>query len=134
MAKSRADAALTRRERQIMDLLYARQKATASDIQQLLPDDPSYSTVRTLLRILENKGFVRHREEGIRYVYEPAVAKETARKSALCRLLETFFDGSAQQAVVALLDPQAFHLSEGELEELSKLIEEAKGKHAGGDE
>jgi predicted transcriptional regulator len=120
------EAALSRRERQIMDLVYAAQRATASEIQRQLPDDLSSSTVRTLLRILESKGYLRHGEEGLRYVYEPAVPRETARKSALQRILRTFFDGSAQQAVAALLDPKAFHLSETELDELSALIEKAR--------
>src|SRR5689334_25045782 len=94
---------LSRRERQIMDILFAAGSATGPEIQQRIPEAPSYPTVRTLLRILETKGYVRHRQKGMRYVYEPVVARETARKSALQRLLRTFFDGSARQAVAALL-------------------------------
>jgi BlaI family penicillinase repressor len=123
---------MSRRERQIMDIVYAARRITAAEIQQQLPDDLSSSTVRTLLRILENKGYLRHSEEGFRYVYEPAVPREKAGRSALQRILRTFFDGSAQQAVAALLDPKAFHLSERELDELSALIESARKDAAGG--
>lgn len=126
MAKPSPEPALSRRERQIMDVVYAAEKATAAEIQKQLPDELSYSTVRTLLRILESKGYLRHNEEGLRYVYSPAIPREAARKSALQRILRTFFDGSAQQAVAALLDPKTFHLSAEELDELSELIEKAK--------
>lgn len=124
------EASLTRRERQIMDILFAAGRATGPEIQQRVPDSPSYSTVRTLLRVLERKGYVLHREEGLRYVYMPVVAREAARRSALQRVLQTFFDGSAQQAVAALLDPKAFRLSPDELDELTELIEKAKRKPA----
>jgi BlaI family transcriptional regulator, penicillinase repressor len=126
MEKGIAESNLTRRERQIMDILFSARRATGSEIQQLLPGSPSYSTVRTILRVLEKKGFVRHKEENLRYVYEPLVSREVARKSALRRLLHTFFDGSAQQAVAALLEPKAFRLSKAELNELSRLIERTK--------
>ncbi len=126
MARPPLEASLSRRERQIMDIVYAAGRATGSEIQKQLPDELSYSTVRTLLRILEGKGYLRHAEEGLRYVYEPAVPRETARKSALKRILRTFFDDSAQQAVAALLDPKSFHLSPNELDELSALIEKAR--------
>ncbi len=125
-----SEVPMSRRERQIMDILFAAGKASGQEIQQRLEDSPSYSTVRTILRILERKGFVRHKEEGLRYVYEPVMARETARKSALQRVLYTFFDGSAQQAVAALLDPKAFRLSRAELDELTELIEKAKEKSA----
>jgi predicted transcriptional regulator len=128
MPKSSPETALSRRERQIMDILFAAGTATGPEIQQRIPEAPSYSTVRTLLRILETKGYVRHRQEGLRYVYEPVVPREAARKSALQRLLQTFFDGSARQAVAALLDPKSFDLSRQELDELSRLIEDAKAK------
>ena len=122
-----SETALSRRERQIMDQLFAAGRATGQEIQQGLPDAPSYSTVRTILRVLERKGYVRHVEEGLRYVYEPVVERETARRSALHRLLHTFFDGSAQQAVAALLDPKTgAQLSREELNKLSQLIEQAK--------
>jgi BlaI family transcriptional regulator, penicillinase repressor len=126
MPRKSPETELTRRERQIMDILFAAGSATGQEVQARLPDSPSYSTVRTLLRILEDKGYVKHREEGLRYLYVPAVAIETARKSALQRVLRTFFDGSAQQAVAALLDPKSFSLSREELDELTELVERAK--------
>lgn len=128
MKSSSTEPALSRRERQIMDILFSVSRATGQEIQQKLDGSPSYSTVRTILRVLERKGYVRHKEEGLRYVYEPVVAREVARKSALKRLLQTFFDGSAHQAAAALIDPKAFRLSHAELDELSRLIEEAKEK------
>jgi predicted transcriptional regulator len=128
MQNTSAEPALSRRERQIMDILFSAGRATGQEIQEKLEDSPSYSTVRTILRVLERKGYVRHKEEGLRYVYEPVVAREVARKSALKRVLQTFFNGSAQQAAAALIDPRAFRLSRAELDELSKLIEEAKEK------
>lgn len=124
--KRTQEASLSRRERQIMDILFARERATGQEIQAELPEAPSYSSVRTILRILEQKGYVRHTEEGLRYVYQPVMAKEVARRSALQRVLHTFFEGSAQKAVAALLDPKAFRLSKAELEELSTMIEQAK--------
>lgn len=126
MQKGNPEFKLTRRERQIMDILFSCRRASGSEIQQRLPDAPSYSTVRTILRVLEKKGFVRHKEENLRYVYEPIVSREAAQKSALQRLLRTFFDGSAQQVVAALLDAKAFRLSKKELDDLAALIERAK--------
>jgi BlaI family transcriptional regulator, penicillinase repressor len=123
---SKADPDLSRRERQIMDVLFARGRATGQEIQDGLPDKPNYSSVRTILRVLERKGYVRHVEEKLRYVYEPTVARETARHSALQRMIRTFFDGSAKEAAAALLDPAAFHLSEEELKELGRLVDRAK--------
>lgn len=128
MKSTSAEPALSRRERQIMDILFSAGRATGQEIQEKLEDSPSYSTVRTILRVLERKGYVRHKEEGLRYVYQPVVARDVARKSALKRVLQTFFNGSAQQAAAALIDPRAFRLSRAELDELSKLIEEAKEK------
>jgi len=113
-----------------MDILFAAERATGPEIQQRLPDSPSYSTVRTLLRVLERKGYVRHAEEGLRYVYMPVLAREAARRSALQRVLQTFFDGSARQAVAALLDPKMSRLSASELDELKELIEKAKRNSA----
>src|ERR1035441_10323160 len=95
---------LSRRERQIMDILYQRGRASGSEIHQPLPDRPSYSAVRAKLRVLEEKGHVRHEEEALRYVYVPTLARDRAKRSALSHMLETFFDGSAEQAVAALLD------------------------------
>ena len=117
---------LSRRERQIMDVLYELERATGPEIQARLPGSPSYSTVRTILRILERKGHLRHIEEGLRYVYLPTVPRDAAKQSALQRLLRTFFDGSAKQAVAALLDPSAFSLTKEELSDLAKLVEQAK--------
>ena len=117
---------LTRRERQIMDILYRRGRATAADVMAELPGEPNYSTVRTQLRVLEDKGHVRHEEEGLRYVYVPAVPRHAARKSALKHLVETFFDGSAEQVVAAVLGGEASRLSDEDLERISGLIEKAR--------
>ena len=117
---------LSRRERQIMDILYRRRRATAGEVMEDLPGDPSSSTVRTQLRILEQKGHVRHEEHGLRFVYMPAVAKSAARKSALKHLVETFFDGSAEKTVAALLGGEAARLSEDELDRIEALIESAR--------
>jgi len=126
MPQTSLESSLSRRERQIMDILFAAGRASGQEIQRRLPDAPSYSTVRTILKVLERKGFVKHTEESLRYVYEPVVARSAAQDSALRRVLHTFFSGSAQQAVAALLDPKAFRLSREELDELSALIERAK--------
>ena len=117
---------LSRRERQIIDILYARGRATAAEVLAGLPDPPSYSAVRAMLRILEEKGHVRHEQDGPRYVYAPTIAHENARKSALRHVLHTFFDGSASQALSALLDDQSSKLSEAELERLAGMIERAR--------
>ena len=117
---------LTRRERQIMDILYKKGRATASDVMRQLPGDPHYSTVRTQLRTLEEKGHVSHSEEGLRYVYMAAVPRQTARRSALRHLVNTFFDGSAEQVVAAVLGGEGSKLSEEELDRLAGLIEKAK--------
>lgn len=113
---------LSRRERQIMDILYSLGRATGPEVQERLGGAPSYSTVRTILRILERKGHVRHIEEGLRYVYLPAVGRDTAKKSAIQRLVATFFDGSAKAAAAAFLDPSASKLSETDLKELEAMI------------
>jgi BlaI family penicillinase repressor len=123
---SHSEPALSRRERQIMDILYARGQVSATEIQEALPGDPSNSTVRTLLRILERKGLVRHVEEGLRYLFLPTVPRSTARKSALQRVMRTFFDGSAKEAVAAFLDPGAFSLSKDDLDELSRMLDKAR--------
>jgi predicted transcriptional regulator len=117
---------LSRRERQILDILYQRGQATAADVQNALPEPPSYSAVRALLRILEDKGHVRHQQDGPRYVYLPTVARENAKRSALHHVLRTFFDGSAEQAISALLDESSTKLSQAELERLARLIEDAR--------
>jgi BlaI family transcriptional regulator, penicillinase repressor len=117
---------LTRRERQIMDILYRRARATAAEVLAELTGEPSYSTVRTQLRVLEEKGHVRHEEQGLRYVYMPAVARRAAGKSALKHLVETFFDGSAEKTVAALLGGEGARLSEGELDRIGDLIAKAR--------
>lgn len=117
---------LSRRERQILDLLYQHGRATAADVHQGLPAAPSYSAVRALLRILEEKGHVRHEADGPRYVYRPAVPRDRARRSALTHLVETFFNGSAEQAVASLLDSSAGRLQPEELDKLAERIEKAR--------
>jgi len=109
-----------------MDIIYSLGKAAGPEIQERLPDQPSYSTVRTILRILERKGYVRHVEDGQRYIYLPSVARETAKKSAIQRLISTFFDGSAKAAAAALLDPKSSKLSEEDLRELESMIQSAR--------
>jgi predicted transcriptional regulator len=118
--------ALTRRERQIMDILYKRGRATATEVKEELPGDPHYSTVRTQLRVLEEKGHVTHEEQGVRYVYVPAVARRAARKSALRHLVDTFFDGSAEQVVAAVLGGEGAKLSDEELDRIAELVDKAK--------
>jgi BlaI family transcriptional regulator, penicillinase repressor len=117
---------LSRRERQIMDFLFRVGRATAADVMEGIPDAPSYSAVRALLRILETKGHIRHEEEGRAYVYMPLVRRADARQSALSHLLKTFFDNSAEQAVAALLAVKGEKMSEAELDRMSKLIDAAK--------
>jgi len=118
--------ALSRRERQILDILYARGRATAADILGSLPDPPSYSTTRALLRVLEEKGHVRHEEDGPRYVFFPRVSRQRASVTALRHVLNTFFDGSAVAAATALVDGSASKLSAEELDRLEALIERAR--------
>jgi predicted transcriptional regulator len=125
-AASSAAAALTRRERQIMDILYKRGRATAGEVMEDLPGDPHDSTVRTQLRVLEEKGHVSHEEHGLRFVYIPAVPRRAARKSALRHLVDTFFDGSAEQVVAAVLGGEGSKLSQEELERISELVAKAK--------
>jgi BlaI family penicillinase repressor len=120
------ETSLSRRERQIMDILYARGRASGPEIQERLPDNPSYSAVRTILRVLERKGHVRHVEDGLRYIYEPAVEREAAKKSAIQRLVSTFFGGSVKAAAAAFLDPASAQLSEADLKELEDLIRKAR--------
>jgi len=126
MTKSSTHTTLSRRERQIMDVLYRRGRATAAEVMAELPGEPNYSAVRTQLRVLEEKGHVLHDEEGPRYVYAPAVPRHAARKSALKHLVETFFDGSAEQVVAAVLGGEASRLSDEDLERISELIEKAR--------
>jgi predicted transcriptional regulator len=122
MTTKPSHAALSRRERQIMDILYRRTRATAAEVMADLPGDPSYSTVRTQLRVLEQKGHVHHEEQGLRYIYLPAVPRHAARKSALRHLVETFFDGSAEKVVAALLGGEGTRLTDEELDHIAALI------------
>jgi predicted transcriptional regulator len=117
---------LTRRERQIMDVLFRRGRATAGEVMEELPGNPSYSTVRTQLRVLEAKGHVRHEADGPRYVYMPAVPRHSARKSALRHLVNTFFDGSTAKVVAALLGGEGTRLSDEELERVADLVAKAR--------
>jgi predicted transcriptional regulator len=123
-------AALTRRERQIMDILYRRGRATAGEVMEDLSGDPHYSTVRTQLRVLEDKGHVHHEEQGLRYVYTPAVPRSSARRSALRHLVNTFFDGSAEHAVAALLGGEGARLSEDELQRIADLVHKSQSGKA----
>src|SRR5215470_14166396 len=126
MAKRQSQAALSRRERQIMDVLYRLGRATVAEVLSKLGGEPHYSTVRAQLRVLEEKGHVRHEEEGSRYVYAPMVARDVARRSALRHLVETFFDGSTEKVVTALVGGEAAQISPEELERLAELIAKSK--------
>lgn len=117
---------LSRRERQIMDVLYRLGRGTAAEIHQLIPDPPGYSAVRAMLRVLEEKRHVRHEEKDLRYVYVPVVSREKAKRSAISHLLTTFFEGSTEQAVATLLDVSAQNLSDEELQRMADLIEKAR--------
>jgi len=118
--------ALSRRERQIMDILYQRGRASASEILEAMPDAPTYSAVRAKLRVLEEKGHVRHEEEALRYVYVPTLARDTARRSALRHMVSTFFEGSVEEAVAALLDLGSARLSQEDLDRIARLVDDAR--------
>lgn len=117
---------LSRRERQIMDILYQQGKASASEVRAAMPDAPSYSAVRAMLRVLEDKGHVKHQAEGLKYVYVPTLARDKAKRSAVKHLLDTFFKESPEQVVAALLDVSSTRLSREELDRMSEMIEKAK--------
>ena len=117
---------LTRRERQIMDSLYRRGRATAGEVMSDLPGEPSYSTVRAQLRVLEEKGHVNHEEVGLRYVYAPTVPRHEVRQSALRHLVDTFFEGSTQKVVAALLGSEGTKVSQEELDRIAELVEKAR--------
>ena len=123
-------AVLSRRERQIMDVLYQLGRATAADLIKALPGEPSDSTVRTQLRILESKGHVRHEEEGQKYVYFPVVPRRVVRKSALKHVMNTFFEGSAEKVVAARLGPDGGKLSDHELDRIAELVEKARAEES----
>ena len=119
-------ASLSRRERQIMDILYRRGRATASEVRAELTGDPAYSTVRAQLRVLEEKGHLRHEEEHLRYVYVPAVSRQAVQKSVLQHLVDTFFEGSPEQVVATLIGRERLKVSDEELERIAQLIEKAR--------
>ena len=119
-------AQLSRRERQIMDFLYQRERASVAEVMEGIEDPPSYSAVRAMLRTLEEKGRVKHVEDGRAYVYEPTMRKDAARQGALSHLLKTFFDGSTEKAVAALLDLKGPNLTTGELDRVARLVEQAR--------
>jgi predicted transcriptional regulator len=122
----RNDKSLSRRERQIMDIIYETKEASAQQVLERLPSPPSYSAVRALLRVLEQKGHLAHRQEGPRYVYVPRLPRDKARRSALAHLKQTFFDGSTADVVAALLDMSEDALSEEDFARLAGLIEKAR--------
>jgi predicted transcriptional regulator len=126
MSPTALHAVLTKRERQIMDVLYRLGRATAAEIMDALPGAPSYSTVRTQLRVLEGKGHVRHEEQGLRYVYLPTLPRHAARRSALKHLVETFFDGSSAKVVAALLGGEGAGITDEELARIARLVDEAR--------
>jgi predicted transcriptional regulator len=126
MAARKADEALTRRERQVMDILFRRGEATVSEVMNDLPDPPTYSAVRSILRILNEKGLITYKEDGPRYVYLPAKSTERAQEDALKHVVRTFFDGSTEQAVTALLRISDAGLSEAEVQRLRERIRSAR--------
>ncbi|MBI5282544.1 MAG: BlaI/MecI/CopY family transcriptional regulator [Candidatus Solibacter usitatus] len=121
---------LSRRERQILEILYQRGKASAAEVQTAMADAPSYSSVRTLLRVLEDKGHVKHLAEGLKYIYMPVVGREEAKRSAVKHLLDTYFGGSPEQIVAALLDVSSMRFKREDLDRMAEMIEKAKREGA----
>jgi predicted transcriptional regulator len=119
-------APLTRREREIMDILHRRGRATAHEVLEDLAEPPSYSAVRTFLRLLEERGHIRHEQDGPRYVYMPTVARRVAQRSAVAHLVYTFFDGSVEDAVATLVESSKPRLSPAELDRIASLVAKAK--------
>ncbi len=119
---------LSRRERQVMDIIYRKGRISTMEVMKELPDSLSSSAVRTFLRILEKKGYLKHKEEGAKYIYYPTITHEKAKRSALKRVLQTFFDGSVEQAVAALFDVSSTTLSKNQLDQLAQRIQEARTK------
>ncbi len=117
---------LSRRERQIMDILYQRGKSSATGVREAMPNAPSYSAVRAMLRVLEDKGHIRHQAEGLKYVYLPTVTRDKAKRSAVKHLLDTFFNDSPEQVVAALLDVSSTRMTRQELDRMTEMIEKAK--------
>lgn len=128
MPKQHGQSGLGARERQIMDAIYQLGEASVADVLGKIPDPPSYSAVRTMIRLLEKKGLLRHRQDGTKYVYRPAHSKDAARRSALRHLMKTFFAGSAADAVEAILDPSVSNLTDDDITRLEQLIHEARQK------
>jgi len=128
MLRRKSEDRFSRRERQIMDIIYRNGSASVGDVIEALPDPPGYSAVRTLLRILEEKGHLKHTKQGPRYLYRPTRSRRSAAREALKRAVTTFFDGSTTQAVAALLDVSDGDLSEEEFDELTSLIDRARGE------
>jgi predicted transcriptional regulator len=126
MVKPTAQLKLTRREREIMDIIYKLGRATAGDVMERLSGEPTYSTVRAQLRVLEDKGYVVHEEEGLRYVYTPKVPRHEIRQSALRHVVDTFFEGSTQKVVAALLGADGSKVSPEELERIAELVDKAR--------
>ena len=120
---------LSRRERQIMEILYRRGKASATEVREAMADAPSYSAVRAMLRVLEEKGHVRHQAEGLKYVYVPTIGRDKAKRSAVKHVLDTFFSGSPEQIVAALLDVSSGKLTREELDRMAEMIERAKDRN-----
>jgi predicted transcriptional regulator len=128
MSKTQSNEGLSRREREIMDVLYKLGRATAAQVEEALADPPSYTAIRTHLTILEKKGHLKHSQDGQRYVYEPKVAREKMAQKAVKSVLSTFFNDSVEGVVAALLNQEDTKLSKAELDRLSAMIEKAKGE------
>lgn len=126
MAKEKTPQSLARRERQILELIYELGEVSVADVLAKLPDPPNYSTVRTIIRLLEGKGYLRHRRDGMKYIYRPVQSRETVRRSAVAHLFKTFFQGSPSDAVAAILDVSSNDLTDEELDRLEKLVEKAR--------
>lgn len=126
MGKKTSTRDLGRRERQIMDVVYQLGEGSVGEVREGLADPPSYSAVRTMIRLLESKGFLTHRRDGTRYVYRPTQSKEKARRSALRHMLKTFFSGNPTDAVAAILDVSAGDLTEEDLKRIERMIDEAR--------
>ena len=126
LEKQHTPVTLSRRERQIMDVLYRHGKLSAAEVQAQMPTPPGYSAVRAMLRVLEDKGHVRHVGDGLKYIYVPTVPREKAKRSAIRHVLDTFFNDSPEQAMAALLDVSATRITRAELERMSSMIEKAK--------
>ncbi|HXM43879.1 MAG TPA: BlaI/MecI/CopY family transcriptional regulator [Bryobacteraceae bacterium] len=126
LKNQQAAPGLSRRERQIMDTLYQRGKSSASEVREAMPNAPGYSAVRAMLRVLEEKGHIRHQAEGLKYVYLPIVPREKAKRSAVKHLVDTFFKDAPDQVVAALLDVSSTRLTPAELDRMADMIERAR--------